>query len=116
MEVDPAHDVKARPLVREWTLSELSMGIDQALRGRNFQRGREMFAAAACFKCHRFDSEGGIIGPDLTGVGKRFTNQYLVESLIEPNKVISDQYQATVFVLHDGRTWLAKSRISTAII
>ena len=106
--VDPAQDIKARPLVREWTFSELSVGIDQALRGRNFQRGREMFAAANCFKCHRFDSEGGIIGPDLTGVGKRFTNQYLVESLLEPNKTISDQYQATVFVLRDGRTVVGK--------
>jgi putative heme-binding domain-containing protein len=67
-----------------------------------------MFAAAACFKCHRFGSEGGIIGPDLTGVGKRFTNQYLVESLVEPNKTISDQYQATVFVLSDGRTVVGK--------
>lgn len=101
-------EVKARPVVREWTLSELSAGIDQELRGRNFARGREMFAAASCFKCHRFDTEGGIIGPDLTGVGKRFTNQYLLESLIEPSKTVSDQYQATVFVLKDGRTVIGK--------
>ena len=108
MEVDPSLEFKNRPLVREWTLSELSAGIDQALQGRDFQKGREMFAAAACFKCHRFAAEGGIIGPDLTGVGKRFNNQYLVESLIEPNKTISDQYQATVFVLKDGRTVVGK--------
>lgn len=108
MSTDPAQEVKARPKIREWTMSELTAGIDQALRGRNFKHGREMFAAAACFKCHRFANEGGIIGPDLTGVGKRFTNQYLLESLIEPSKTVSDQYQATIFVLKDGRTVVGK--------
>lgn len=107
-EVDPSLEFKNRPTVREWTLEELSAGIDQALHGRNFQKGREMFAAAACFKCHRFAAEGGIIGPDLTGVGKRFNNQYLVESLVEPSKTVSDQYQATTFVLKDGRTVVGK--------
>jgi putative heme-binding domain-containing protein len=99
---------KPRSIVREWTVSELTPGIDQALRKRNYQRGREMFAAAACFKCHRFASEGGIIGPDLTGVGKRFTNEYLIETLIEPSKTISDQYQASVFVTDDGQTIVGK--------
>jgi putative heme-binding domain-containing protein len=101
----PAAD---RPIVREWTVGELAPGIDQALRGRDFQRGRQLFAAASCFKCHRFAGEGGIIGPDVTGVGNRFTNEYLLESLIEPSKTVSDQYQASVFVLRDGRTIVGK--------
>ena len=67
-----------------------------------------MFAATACFKCHRFKLEGGIIGPDLTGVGRRFTPQYVLESLIEPSKAISDQYQATVFITDRGKTIVGK--------
>lgn len=105
---DPDQEVKARAVVREWTMGELAAGIDESLRRRNFQHGREMFAAAACFKCHRFAGEGGIIGPDLTGVGKRFDNRYLLESLIEPSKTISDQYQATIFLTRDGRTIVGK--------
>ena len=105
---EPVAEEKARPIVRQWTIAELAPGIDQALQKRNFQRGREMFAAAACFKCHRFAGEGGIIGPDLTGVGKRFTNEYLLESLIEPSKTVSDQYQAHVFVTSDGKTIVGK--------
>ena len=62
-----------------------------------------MFAVAACFKCHRFAGEGGTIGPDLTGVGGRFNAQNLLESIIEPSKVISDQYASTMFILDDGR-------------
>ena len=67
------------------------------------ERGERVFAEAQCFKCHRFNGAGGIIGPDLTGLSRRYNNQYLLEALIDPNKEISDQYQATVFMLDDGR-------------
>ena len=33
------------------------------------------------------------MGPDLTGVGGRFNAQDLLESILQPSKVISDQYQ-----------------------
>lgn len=58
---------------------------------------------AQCYKCHQFAGSGGIVGPDLTGLSRRYTNQYLLETLIDPNKEISSQYQATLFELEDGR-------------
>ena len=103
---DPNATVAARPFVKKWEVADLLSAAEG--QGRSFERGREMFGAAACFKCHRFAGEGGIIGPDLTGVGKRFNNQYLLESLIEPSKVISDQYQASIFLTSDGRTVVGK--------
>lgn len=103
---DANASVVARPFVKKWEVGDLLSASEGT--GRNFDRGREMFAAAACFKCHRFDGEGGIIGPDLTGVGKRFNNQYLLESLIDPSKVISDQYQASIFLTTDGNTVVGK--------
>jgi len=105
---DVNQTVKARPHVKKWVVADLLGDVGNDLKGRNFSRGRQMFAATACFKCHRFKFEGGIIGPDLTGVGKRFTPQYVLESLIEPSKVISDQYQATVFVTDMGKTVVGK--------
>jgi putative heme-binding domain-containing protein len=62
-----------------------------------------MFSTAACFRCHRVRGEGGSVGPDLTGAGGRFSHRNLLEALIEPSKVISDQYAQTQFVLTDGR-------------
>ncbi len=100
--------LKQRSFVKNWKVDELLPAVHGQPRGRDFKRGREMFAATACFKCHRFQGEGGIIGPDLTGVGKRFDNKYLLESIIEPSKVISDQYQATVFELANGQTVIGK--------
>jgi hypothetical protein len=91
-----------RDFVKKWKVDQLLDGADAPSK-RNFEQGRDVFAAASCFKCHRVRARGGIIGPDLTGVGKRFDNKYLLESLIEPSKVISDQYQSTIFVTEDGR-------------
>jgi hypothetical protein len=102
--VDPTADLQARPFVQKWTVEELVADVDASGTSRDLGRGRELFAAAACFKCHRFAGEGGSSGPDLTGVGRRFNARNLLESVLEPSKVISDQYQSSDFVLDDGRT------------
>jgi putative heme-binding domain-containing protein len=56
----------------------------------------------ACAACHRFANEGGSIGPDLTAVAGRFSLHDLLESIVEPSKVISDQYQAINLRLKNG--------------
>lgn len=94
---------KSRPFVKKWTAEDLLPEIDAGLDGRNFVRGRSMFAAASCFKCHRFDGQGGAVGPDLTAVGTRFSWRDLLDSVIHPSKTISDQYQSTMYLLEDGR-------------
>jgi putative heme-binding domain-containing protein len=47
---------------------------------------------------------GGAVGPDLTQLGTRFSNRDILESIILPSKVISDQYAATDFKMKDGST------------
>jgi putative heme-binding domain-containing protein len=92
-----------RPFVKKWTLDELLALVDKGLKGRDFDHGRAMFAAANCFACHRFAGEGGSFGPDLSGLAGRFSPRDLLESVVEPSKVISDQYQAVVIRTTDGR-------------
>lgn len=94
----------ARPFVHDWQLGEFS-AADLAMveRGRSFEKGQAAFAAAQCLKCHRFAGDGGATGPDISAVGGRFSSQYLLESLIEPSKVISDQYLGTVIQTDDGQ-------------
>ena len=74
----------------------------QSLRGRNFENGRRAYAAASCVLCHRFAGEGGATGPDLTQAAGRFGIKDLTEALVEPSKVISDQYRAMVLETADG--------------
>jgi len=99
----PAIVQKPRPLVKNWTFEELAAIVDQGLQKRDFDNGRAMFAAANCFACHRYDGEGGATGPDLTVVSGRFNVRDLLESIVVPSKVISDQYEAVLIELNDGR-------------
>ncbi len=75
---------------------------------RNFQRGRELFIATACQACHRLGGEGGGIGPDLTGAANRYTLRDLLENIVEPSKVISDQYESTVIETKDGKVFTGR--------
>lgn len=92
-----------RPFVKDWTMEELLPLFASPLSGRNYDQGRKLFAAANCFGCHRFGNEGGAIGPDLTGLAGRFDTRYLLESIVDPSKVISDQYAAVQILTTDGQ-------------
>lgn len=102
-ETDPSAELAARPVVQKWATADLLAKVEAPLAGRDFENGKKMFAMTQCFKCHRFDGTGGVVGPDLSAVGRRFSKHDLLESLLEPSKVVSDQYQATIFQSVDGR-------------
>lgn len=99
---EPVIEASSRPFVKKWAVDDLLAEVEAGLSGRDFENGRRMFVATACYKCHRFAGSGGIVGPDLTAVGRRYNARTILESLIEPSKVISDQYEASVFVLDSG--------------
>ncbi len=103
-ETVPVNVAPPRPFVKEWKLEELQPLVDAGLKGRNFDNGRKMFGAANCFACHRYDNEGGAFGPDLSGVSGRFSARDLLESVVEPSKVISDQYAAVSITTLQGKT------------
>jgi putative heme-binding domain-containing protein len=105
----PSFTVKPMQFVKAWTLDELSKSLGVGLEGnRNFANGRNMFGAATCFACHRFNNEGGAVGPDLTSVAGKYSPRDLLEHILEPSKEISDQYGSTVFTLQDGSTVIGR--------
>lgn len=87
----------ARPLVRPWKLDELIPIVEKDSSTRNLENGRRMFSVAGCYNCHRFAGEGSSVGPDLTGVARRFGVPDILRAIVEPNREISDQYRQTVF-------------------
>lgn len=69
-------------------------------------RGRKVFAnaeKAACIRCHRLGPEGGRIGPDLTGIGSRFSRIHLIESILEPSRTVAPSYTTVVVAMNDGK-------------
>ncbi|HEY1191232.1 MAG TPA: c-type cytochrome [Gemmata sp.] len=94
----------ARPLVKAYKVADLTGALDTGLKsGRDYDRGRKLFAVGKCFGCHRFDNEGGSNAPDLTGVAGRFSPRDLLESILDPSKEISDQYAAVEIRTTDER-------------
>lgn len=89
---------------RMWTLEELSAAASTGLKGRNFENGRKMFGAAACFACHRFNNQGGMTGPDLTGAGGRYSPHDLLDQIINPSKVINEQFAPIVVTKNSGES------------
>jgi putative heme-binding domain-containing protein len=90
---------------RPWTVDEVMAIAKEGLgKGkRNFKQGQQAFAAARCIVCHRFGEDGGATGPDLTQAGGRFQLKDLVEAIVEPSKVISDQYKASIVQTAGGK-------------
>jgi len=84
------------------------LSLPDAFKGRNFANGEAMFRSPLCATCHRFNGEGGSIGPDLTGAGNRYTQRDLLENIIDPSKVISDQYDSHEITLKDNSIVLGR--------
>ena len=59
---------------------------------------------AACIICHSINGKGGVVAPDLAKVGLRATDDYLLESLLQPSAHIVPGYGAMTVALKDGQT------------
>ncbi|HEX3997810.1 MAG TPA: HEAT repeat domain-containing protein [Pirellulales bacterium] len=87
-----------------WTMEELLsyLSSPEGSAG-DAQQGATVFEKANCVKCHRFGERGEGVGPDLTNVSRRFQKKEILESILFPSQVISDQYASKTIVLTDGR-------------
>ncbi|MBM3832838.1 MAG: c-type cytochrome [Verrucomicrobia bacterium] len=97
-----------RTMVKDWTLEDLQASLVEVSKGRSFEKGKEAFTIAQCAACHRFGNEGGAVGQDLTAVASRYTRRDILESILEPSKVISEQYQNTVITTKDGDDFIGR--------
>jgi putative heme-binding domain-containing protein len=90
---------------RAWTseavIAAAKEGLDPGTR--DFAAGKRAFAAARCIVCHRFGADGGATGPDLTQAAGRFKIEDLVDAIVHPSRVVSDQYKGSIVQTDDGR-------------
>jgi len=93
---------------QDYSIDEV-LALNSRIKERDFADGRRLFHAAACFSCHPFAGAGGGVGPDLTASASRYTLRDLLENIIEPSKVISDQYGSEKIELTDGTTLIGRA-------
>ncbi|WKN42111.1 c-type cytochrome [Tunicatimonas pelagia] len=94
---------------RDWKIDEAVATLDTlGLKNADFEVGANMYVATRCQTCHSMRGEGGIIGPDLTRLGTRFSTKDMIEAIIEPNQAVSDQYASTVLYLKNGKSLVGR--------
>ncbi|MDA1051545.1 MAG: c-type cytochrome [Planctomycetota bacterium] len=88
---------------KEYAVGDVIALATDKLKGRNFKNGEKMYKAARCVVCHRFGGDGGATGPDLTQLAGRFNLKDLTDAIVDPSKVISDQFKASIIATTDGK-------------
>ncbi|QDV10962.1 Cytochrome c [Rosistilla oblonga] len=96
------HESPSASFVKQWTWEELEAELPRARHGRSWEQGRTALAKAQCVKCHRVSEQGSSTGPDLTHVGSRFDERALLESIVQPSKVIDEKYRLSSYLLDSG--------------
>jgi putative heme-binding domain-containing protein len=101
----PAAQLPQEAVQSHWTYQELLSYLTGPEQGHvgNATRGAAIFDKANCTKCHRFGERGDTVGPDLTSIVKRFQRKEILESILYPSQVISDQYATQTITTGDGR-------------
>jgi putative heme-binding domain-containing protein len=98
-----AGDITAGP--RQLRPEQMKQMVDDVLQNGDAARGEALFRRKdlACLKCHAIAGAGGQVGPDLVSIGASAPIDYLVESVLEPNKAIKEGYHSLVVATREGR-------------
>jgi quinoprotein glucose dehydrogenase len=75
------------------------------LQGGNAEAGKKIFLErpeASCVRCHKVNGEGGEVGPDLSHVATRQNREYILESIVYPNRKIAAGFESVLLTLKNG--------------
>jgi putative heme-binding domain-containing protein len=86
--------------IAQLDLAEVAKAV---LKGRgNVKQGQQLYTKQGCVACHAIDLSAEQKGPYLGASGAKFPREYLVESVLYPNKVVAQGFQTVQFDLKDG--------------
>jgi quinoprotein glucose dehydrogenase len=77
----------------------------EVLAGGDLEEGKQIFwkrAEVSCARCHTLEGHGAEVGPALAGIGKRYSRQYLLESVVYPSKHFSAGFESVLVTMKDG--------------
>jgi putative membrane-bound dehydrogenase-like protein len=66
-----------------------------------------------CATCHAVNGQGGTVGPDLSGVGAKFSRRDLAEAVLYPSKAVREGYQQVVVRTGSGQTYAGPIKAET---
>ncbi len=67
-------------------------------------RGRALFAGAAqCSSCHPAATGGRAFGPNLAGLGRKYSRAQILEQILVPSKIVAPEFKLVTIVTRDDR-------------
>ena len=86
------------------TPEEVAQLVNDVIARGDAARGEKVFRRTelSCIRCHSVSRGGGQVGPDLSAVGGSSPVDYIVNSILNPNLAVKEQYVTKVFALMDG--------------
>ena len=85
-------------------LAELSLADATAagLKGKgNLKLGQKLYTQQGCVACHSVEPTAEQKGPYLGSAGAKFSREYLVESVLQPHKVVAQGFQTVIYQMKD---------------
>ena len=67
----------------------------------------------SCTQCHTAGEGAKLLGPDLSELRERSTYRHVIESIIQPSKLVRDGYKSEKFLLDSGRVVIGMIRDAT---
>ncbi len=104
--------------LHDWRVGEFESAFDASAHlpheSSDLARGAQLFRESTCILCHRFAGDGATTGPDLTGVGGRFSRRDLLTAILIPSATVSDQYRDSLIESTDGSITVGRIVSDTA--
>ncbi|MEY3529286.1 MAG: hypothetical protein RLZ70_354 [Verrucomicrobiota bacterium] len=95
---------KAAAVHKGKRLAELSLADATAagLKGKgNLKLGQKLYTQQGCVACHSVEPTAEQKGPYLGSAGAKFSREYLVESVLQPHKVVAQGFQTVIYQMKD---------------
>ncbi|MCH8829482.1 MAG: HEAT repeat domain-containing protein [Planctomycetes bacterium] len=94
---------KRKPL----TAKQMQVMVAEVRSKGDPRRGEAIFRRSVlnCLKCHSIGGSGGKAGPDLISIGGSAQIDYLIDSLLEPNKKVKENFQTLVVATKKGKVY-----------
>ena len=105
----PAAKQKLRPLIEELqgiSVSQLEKleRLEPLIKHASSSRGETVFFSekSKCAACHRIGDKGGMIGPDLSGIGLIRRERDLLEAILFPSNSFAREYEPYSILIDSG--------------
>ncbi len=86
---------------------EMASLVNEVKTKGNPHKGEAIFRREelSCLKCHAIGGAGGKVGPDMISLGGSAQLDYIVDSLLNPNKKVKENYNAVTVVTDQGKVF-----------